>query len=57
MALGLLLGLAMQHRLDPATVPDTLVIAGLRQLLGLPAANDAVAVTPAKRKKPARTRS
>lgn len=35
LALGLLLGLAMQHRLDPATVPPELVVAGLRRVLGL----------------------
>jgi AcrR family transcriptional regulator len=36
LALGLLLGLAMQHRLDPDRVPATLVVRGLRTLLGLP---------------------
>lgn len=35
LALGLLLGLAMQHRLAPGSVPDDLVIHGLRRLLGL----------------------
>jgi len=35
LALGLLLGLAMQHRIDPASVPTELVIDGLRRLLGL----------------------
>ena len=35
LALGLLLGLAMQHRLDPTAVPPELVVIGLRRVLGL----------------------
>jgi AcrR family transcriptional regulator len=37
LALGLLVGLAMQHRIDPASVPAELVVEGLRRLLGLDA--------------------
>ncbi len=33
---GLLIGLAMQRRLEPATVPDGLAVRGLSALLGLP---------------------
>jgi AcrR family transcriptional regulator len=33
---GLLTGLAMQRRLEPATVPDGLAVRGLTALLGLP---------------------
>ena len=33
--IALLLGAAFQHRLDPAAVPDDLVVAGLRRLLVL----------------------
>ena len=33
---GLLLGLEMQHRVDPDAVPDDLALAGLRALAGLP---------------------
>jgi hypothetical protein len=32
--LGLLLGLEMQHRLDPDAVPDDVAVGGLRALLG-----------------------
>lgn len=35
--IGLLLGMAFQYRLDPATVPQALVVSGLRRLLDLPA--------------------
>lgn len=35
--IGLLLGAAFQHRLDPAAVPQTAVVGGLQRLLGLPA--------------------
>jgi AcrR family transcriptional regulator len=40
--LGLLLGAAFQHRLDPAVVPEEVVVAGLRRLLGIagPAADE-----------------
>ena len=34
--IGLLLGLAFQYRLDPAVVPQQLVVDGLRRLLDLP---------------------
>jgi hypothetical protein len=34
LVLALLLGLAMQRRLDPASVPDDLAAAGLGTLLG-----------------------
>jgi hypothetical protein len=34
--IALLVGLAVQHRLDPTVVPRPLVIAGLRRLLDLP---------------------
>jgi AcrR family transcriptional regulator len=33
--IGLLLGAAFQYRLDPAAVPERVIVAGLRQLLGL----------------------
>ena len=36
LVLGLLYGLEMQHRLDPAAVPDDLAVDGLRLLLGRP---------------------
>jgi hypothetical protein len=35
LVLALLLGLEMQHRLDPAAVPDEVAFAGLRRLFGL----------------------
>ena len=35
--LALLLGAAFQHRLDPAVVPEDVVVAGLRRLLGISA--------------------
>lgn len=35
LVLGILLGLAMQHRLDPRGIPDTLVVEALGALLGL----------------------
>ncbi|MEZ5204901.1 MAG: TetR/AcrR family transcriptional regulator [Acidimicrobiales bacterium] len=38
--LGLLVGAAFQYRLDPAAVPKTTVVAGLRRLLGLPATSN-----------------
>lgn len=37
LAMGLLFGLEMQRRVDPAAVPDDLAVAGLRLLVGLPA--------------------
>ena len=37
LAMGLLFGLEMQRRVDPAAVPDDLAVTGLRLLLGLPA--------------------
>jgi AcrR family transcriptional regulator len=40
LALGLLLGLEMQRRIDPSAVPDDLAVAGLEQLLGLFATTD-----------------
>ena len=33
--LGLVLGAAFQHRLDPAVVPEDVVVPGLRRLLGI----------------------
>jgi hypothetical protein len=35
LALALLYGLEMQRRVDPAAVPDDLVVRGLRALLAL----------------------
>ncbi|MEZ5178366.1 MAG: hypothetical protein R2746_08785 [Acidimicrobiales bacterium] len=38
---GLLLGLAFQHRLEPAVVPQAAVVDGLHRILGLaPATSD-----------------
>jgi AcrR family transcriptional regulator len=36
--IGLLLGAAFQYRLDPAAAPEGVIVAGLRQLLGLASA-------------------
>jgi AcrR family transcriptional regulator len=46
LAYGLLLGLAMQHRMDPASVPAELAVEGLRRLLGLD--HDAPGAPPAR---------
>ena len=43
--IALLIGAAFQHRLDPAVVPDDLVINGLRRLL-VPAAASATSASP-----------
>ncbi|CAN5842054.1 TetR/AcrR family transcriptional regulator [soil metagenome] len=38
--IALLVGLAVQHRVDPVVAPRSLVVAGLRRLLDLPAATE-----------------
>lgn len=38
--IALLLGAAFQYRLDPAAIPQAVVVAGLRKLLGLPSSID-----------------
>ncbi|WP_202638170.1 TetR/AcrR family transcriptional regulator [Bailinhaonella thermotolerans] len=38
LVLGLIVGAAVQHRLDPSTMPDDLLLAGLADLIGTPSA-------------------